>query len=299
MSGDTSSVSRRAVLGSAAVALGLGVAAGAAVATPKAPPVAHVGERRRFRDKVVLITGATSGIGAAAARMFAAEGGRVAFCGRRVVRGRDVERGIREAGGEATYIRADVRREGEVKAFIDATVEKYGGLDVCFNNAGATIEKPLVELSVAEWEDVVNTDLRGNFLALKYEIPHLIARGGGSVVVTSSSNAVDTRARRGAYTAAKRGLVGRPPDGQGGGDRGIRSRSGLGRISLRDRRSDGDRRREDDVRLTAVVGPPSDRGKDRDSGAQSEGTGNEQGFGDRWFRLHRQPLHSPATGRRR
>lgn len=84
----------------------------------------------------------------------------------------------------------------------------YGGLDVCFNNAGMTIEKPLHEYSLAEWDDVVNTDLRGVFLALKYEVPHLIARGGGAVVVTSSSNAIATGPKRTAYSAAKRGLVG-------------------------------------------------------------------------------------------
>lgn len=202
------SFSRRAVLGSAALGIGVGMAAEAALATPRAPTMVQVGERQRFRGKVVLITGATSGIGAAAARMFAAEGGRVAFCGRRVERGKAVEREIREAGGEASYIRADVRVEADVKAFVEAAVDRYGGLDVCFNNAGITIEKPLVELSLAEWDDVVNTDLRGNFLALKYEIPHLIARGGGTIVVTSSSNAIATAPKRGAYTSAKRGLVG-------------------------------------------------------------------------------------------
>jgi NAD(P)-dependent dehydrogenase (short-subunit alcohol dehydrogenase family) len=208
MSKPGASFSRRALVGSAALGIGVGMAAGAALATPKAPPMVQLGERQRFRDKAVLVTGATSGIGAAAAKMFAAEGGRVAFCGRRIERGQAVERGIREAGGEATYIRADMRVEADVKAFVDAAVAKYGGLDVCFNNAGITIEKPLVDLSAAEWDDVVNTDLRGNFLALKYEIPHLIARGGGTVVVTSSSNAVATSPKRSAYTSAKRGVVG-------------------------------------------------------------------------------------------
>jgi NAD(P)-dependent dehydrogenase (short-subunit alcohol dehydrogenase family) len=203
---------RRAILGAAVLSAGVGLAAGAAggaaMTASTAPTLVHVGERRRFQDKVVLITGATSGIGAAAARMFAAEGGKVAFCGRRVERGQAVEREIREAGGNATYIRADVRNEPDMKAFVDAAVSKYGGLDVSFNNAGISIEKRLHELTLAEWDDVINTDLRGNFLALKYEIPPLVARGGGVVVVTSSSNAVATGPKRGAYAAAKRGLVG-------------------------------------------------------------------------------------------
>jgi NAD(P)-dependent dehydrogenase (short-subunit alcohol dehydrogenase family) len=201
-------ISRRAALAAAAAAAGAGLAAGSALAAPKAPALVHIGERRRFVNKVVLITGATSGIGAAAARMFAAEGARVAFCGRRIERGEEVERQIRAAGGDATYIKADVRVEQEVEAFVEAAARRYGGLDVCFNNAGVTLEKPMQEMTLADWDDVVNTDLRGNFLALKYETPHLIARGGGVVVVTASSNAIATEPKRAAYTAAKRGLVG-------------------------------------------------------------------------------------------
>jgi hypothetical protein len=211
MSSEPETRDRRNLL-SAAVAAGAGgVIAGilgaTAAATGKAP-VIQVDDRRRFRDKVILITGATSGIGAAAAKMFAAEGGKVAFCGRRENRGAQVEREIRAAGGEASYIRADVRVESDVQRFVDQAAERYGGLDVCFNNAGITIERPLHEYTSAEWDDVVGTDLRGNFLALKYEIPHLLRRGGGVVVVTASSNAIATTGKRSAYSAAKRGLVG-------------------------------------------------------------------------------------------
>jgi NAD(P)-dependent dehydrogenase (short-subunit alcohol dehydrogenase family) len=211
MSSEPETSDRRHLL-SAAVAAGAGgVIAGilgaTAAATGKAP-VIQVEDRRRFRDKVILITGATSGIGAAAAKMFAAEGGKVAFCGRRENRGAQVEREIRAAGGEASYIRADVRVESDVQRFVDQVAERYRGLDVCFNNAGITIERPLHEYTSAEWDDVVGTDLRGNFLALKYEIPHLLRRGGGVVVVTASSNAIATTGKRSAYSAAKRGLVG-------------------------------------------------------------------------------------------
>jgi NAD(P)-dependent dehydrogenase (short-subunit alcohol dehydrogenase family) len=176
----------------------------------RAPPAPHVvvDGRARFKNKVILITGATSGIGAVAAKMFAAEGGKVAFCGRREDRGAQVESDIRAQGGEAKYIRADVRVEDDVRRFVDSAAELYGGLDICFNNAGITIERPLHEYSAAEWDDVVNTDLRGNFFALKYEVPHLIKQGGGVVVVTASSNAIATSPRRSAYSAAKRGLVG-------------------------------------------------------------------------------------------
>src|SRR5262245_56579001 len=204
---------RRRVLGSTALGatagLAVGLAAGVAVALPpKLPPVPPQPGRRRFDGKVVVITGATSGIGRAAALAFAAEGGKVVFCGRRTALGQEVERDIKAAGGEALYAKADVLVEDEVRAFIDRAVAAYGRLDVAFNNAGITIEKPLHEYTADEWDRVNNTNLRGVFLAMKYEIPHMLKAGGGSIVVTSSSNAIATQAKRSAYTAGKRGLVG-------------------------------------------------------------------------------------------
>ncbi|WP_163507776.1 SDR family NAD(P)-dependent oxidoreductase [Fodinicola acaciae] len=197
---------RGAAIGAAGLAAGFG--AGAAVGVGAAAPPYRPSGRRRFAGKVVLITGATSGIGRAAAIQFAAEGGKVGFCGRRVDRGRAVEAEIRAAGGEATYIRADVRVESGVRSFVDQIAKKYGGLHVAFNNAGVTIEKPVDQLSSAEFDQVVHTNLRGAFLATKYEIPHLVAAGGGVILVTSSSNALSTTENRAAYTASKRGIVG-------------------------------------------------------------------------------------------
>jgi NAD(P)-dependent dehydrogenase (short-subunit alcohol dehydrogenase family) len=214
MSEDTiarSGVKRRHLMGSAALGVvvgavgGLtgGVALGQAAVLPRQKPSG----KRRFENKVVLVTGGTSGIGRAASLMFAAEGGQVTFCGRNVERGKQVENQIKESGGDATFIRADVRNEIEVKALVDRTMESYGHLDVAFNNAGISIEKPLHEYSAAEFDDVINTDLRGVFLSMKYEIPHMLERGG-SILVTSSSNAIATTEKRSAYSAAKRGLVG-------------------------------------------------------------------------------------------
>jgi NAD(P)-dependent dehydrogenase (short-subunit alcohol dehydrogenase family) len=200
--------SRRWIIGSGTLSAAAGLIAGVFIATPpKAAPIPPKPGRRRFEDKVVAITGATSGIGRAAALQFAAEGGKVAFCGRREALGAELERQIRQAGGEATYIKADVLVEDEVKAFIDRTVATYGRLDVAFNNAGITIEKPLHDYTAEEWDRVIHTNLRGTFLALKYEIPHML-KTGGAIVVTASSNAIATTAKRSAYTASKRGLVG-------------------------------------------------------------------------------------------
>jgi NAD(P)-dependent dehydrogenase (short-subunit alcohol dehydrogenase family) len=204
----SSKMGRRSLLGMTATGLaGSLVACTSGSQLPNSSATSHA-PRRRFDSKVVLITGATSGIGRAAALQFASEGGTVSFCGRREKLGQEVENEIRSRGGEATYIRADVRNETEVRTFVDRTVQTYGQLNVAFNNAGITIEKPLHEYSSQEWDDVVNTNLRGVFLALKYEIPYMIASGGGNVVVTSSSNAIATTEKRSAYTASKRGLVG-------------------------------------------------------------------------------------------
>jgi NAD(P)-dependent dehydrogenase (short-subunit alcohol dehydrogenase family) len=202
-----SKIGRRSLLGMTVAGLvGSLVACATNSQAPNSSATANF-SRRRFEGKVVLITGATSGIGRAAALQFASEGGKVSFCGRREKRGQEVENEIRSRGGEASYIRADVRKESDVRTFVEETVQKYGQLNVAFNNAGITIEKPLHEYSSEEWDDVVNTNLRGVFLALKYEIPHMLA-SGGNVVVTSSSNAIATTERRSAYTASKRGLVG-------------------------------------------------------------------------------------------
>jgi NAD(P)-dependent dehydrogenase (short-subunit alcohol dehydrogenase family) len=205
MNQNSSFINRRAMLGFTAAAL---TGAVAACSKATAPSAATAPAKRRFENKVVIITGATSGIGRAAALAFAAEGGKVGFCGRRENLGHEVEQEIRSKGGEAIYIRADVRVEAEVKAFVDQIATRYGRLDVAFNNAGITLEKPLHEYSSQEWDDVVNTNLRGVFLATKYEIPHMLAGGGGNIVVTSSSNAIATTEKRSAYTSSKRGLVG-------------------------------------------------------------------------------------------
>lgn len=210
----TPAPSRRRLLGGIAAASGLvagaaaGLAGGVALGANSNLPRYEPAPRHRFTNKTVLITGGTSGIGAAAARLFAAEGARVAFCGRRVDRGQAVEREIRAAGGEATYFRADVRVENDIRELVEATVRTYGGLNVAFNNAGITIQKKLHEYSADDFDQVLNTNLRGVFLAIKYQVPHLIQAGGGTIVVTSSSNAIATDTAKAAYTASKRGLAG-------------------------------------------------------------------------------------------
>lgn len=203
---------RRAItvaVASAAAGIAAGFAGGVGLmATAPQPAAVSINGARRYDGKVVVITGATSGIGRAAALAFAREGGKVAFCGRRQALGLSLEREIKAEGGNALYIPADIRIEESVKNFIRQAAEAYGGIDIALNNAGITIEKPMHEFTSAEWDDVVNTNLRGVFLAMKFEIPRMLERGGGTILVTSSSVANSASERRSVYTASKAGLIG-------------------------------------------------------------------------------------------
>ena len=140
-----------------------------------------------FAGKVVLITGGTSGIGEAAARAYAAQGATVHFCGRRQELGQQVAQSIVDAGGKASYQPADVRNEAEVKAFVDGCIDRYGKIDVAFNNAGiAPPPAALADTTVDMWDDVMSTNVRGIFLAMKYEIPQMVTQGGGVIINMSS-----------------------------------------------------------------------------------------------------------------
>lgn len=150
-------------------------------------PAIPVNRQGAFADKVVLITGATSGIGKTTAEAFASQGAKVFFCGRREHLGAQVEQGIRAVGGEATYMRVDVRNAREVQAFVDACSSKYGRLDIAFNNAGIDYPPaPTADAQVEEFDDLMNTNARGVFLSMKYEIPHLLKTGQGAIINMAS-----------------------------------------------------------------------------------------------------------------
>jgi NAD(P)-dependent dehydrogenase (short-subunit alcohol dehydrogenase family) len=162
-----------------------------------------------FAGKVAFVTGAGGGIGRATAVAFAQAGAEVAVVDVTRQSVEETARLIEKAGGRALTLVADVRRSEEVKAALDQTVEVFGGLDVAFNNAGVEQKGALLaELSEDEWDRVLDINLRGVFLSMKHEIPHLLRRGGGAIVNTSSGAGIRGFGNGGAYAASKFGVIG-------------------------------------------------------------------------------------------
>ena len=166
---------------------------------------------RRFESKVVLVTGGTSGLGRDAALAFAREGAKVVLTGRRVEAGEEVVSAIQKEAGEALFVRADVSQTSDVEATVQACVKNYGGLDCAFNNAGidGTLMVPMVDYKREVWDQVILTNLTGTFLSMKYEIPEMLKRGGGSIVNMSAMAGLRSGRRTGAaYNASKHGIIG-------------------------------------------------------------------------------------------
>jgi NAD(P)-dependent dehydrogenase (short-subunit alcohol dehydrogenase family) len=164
----------------------------------------------RLSHKVAIVTGASSGIGRAAAQLFAAEGAKVIVAARRIDPLRALVADIERAGGTAIAIAGDVRDDAHHRALVTAAIEHFGGLDIAFDNAGSTGHLgPLADMPEAAWQDTLDTNLTAVFLAARHQVPALVARGGGALTVTSSFVG-NTAGMPGmaAYAAAKAGVVG-------------------------------------------------------------------------------------------
>jgi NAD(P)-dependent dehydrogenase (short-subunit alcohol dehydrogenase family) len=162
-----------------------------------------------FKGKVAFVTGAGSGIGRAAALAFAREGASVVVTDVSERGNQETARMIEEFGGRALAVRCDVTRTEDVKAALDKAVEAFGRLDFAFNNAGS--EQPVkttADLTEQEWNRIVNVNLRGAFLCMKYEIPLMLRSGGGVIVNTSSGAGVKGFKGQAAYASAKHGVIG-------------------------------------------------------------------------------------------
>jgi len=166
---------------------------------------------RRFESKVALVTGGTSGLGRDAAVAFAREGAKVVVTGRRIREGQETVELAKAAGGEATFVQADMSNPGEIEALFSACVKTYGGLDCAFNNAGidGIINTPIVDYKLEIWNQVMAVNLTAMFLCMKYEIAEMLKRGGGSIVNMGALASVKTSTVVGAaYIATKHAIVG-------------------------------------------------------------------------------------------
>jgi NAD(P)-dependent dehydrogenase (short-subunit alcohol dehydrogenase family) len=169
---------------------------------------AAMNELLDFTGQTVLITGGTSGIGLAAAEMFVRQGAAVMLGGREADRGEAAVRHLAALDGDAGYVRTDVRDEAQVANLVAETVDTFGGLDVVVNSAGVINRILLTDLAEADWDEIVDTNLKGVYLVCKHAVPEMVARAGGAVVnVASYLGTFGARPTTPAYNSSKAGVV--------------------------------------------------------------------------------------------
>ena len=167
--------------------------------------------RVRFTGKVVIVTGGNAGIGLAAARAFAHEGARVLIAARRRTEGEAAVVLIERDGGVASFVETDVTQGDSVRDMVAACVERFGGLDVAFNNAGITgeVSAAIPDADEQQFDRVMAVNVKGTWLCMKYELPEMLKRGGGVIVNCGSTAAIRGGAgRAGAYYASKHAIMG-------------------------------------------------------------------------------------------
>ncbi|HXJ04976.1 MAG TPA: SDR family oxidoreductase [Candidatus Acidoferrum sp.] len=165
---------------------------------------------KELQNRVGLVTGGTSGIGRDASILFARAGAKVVVAGRREPEGKETVDLVRAAGGEALFVKTDVSRAADVQALVQKTIEKFGRLDVAFNNAG--IEGnwlPIAQQPEEDWDRTIDINLKGTWLCLKYEIQQMLKQGGGGAIVNMASVAgLMGSAGAATYVASKHGVMG-------------------------------------------------------------------------------------------
>ena len=161
-----------------------------------------------FEGKVALVTGGTSGIGKSTAIAFARTGAKVVLSGRREKEGAQVVAEIKKLGGEAAFVRADVANEADVKAMVKFTVDKFGKIDIAFNNAGVEWKGPLDQATEAEYRRIFDINVWGVLNSMRHEIPAMLKNGGGAIVNTSSVAGHVGLAQVSVYIASKHAVEG-------------------------------------------------------------------------------------------
>jgi len=161
-----------------------------------------------FAGKVILVTGGSSGIGRATAVKFGERGARVVVASRREKEGKETVEMIKKAGGEAMFVQTDVRIASQVENMVQQTVKRYGHLDIAFNNAGVGgIMARLIRMTEETFDELVDTNFKGVWLSMKYEIPVMLEQGGGVIINNASIAGVSTAERLAVYSGSKHAVV--------------------------------------------------------------------------------------------
>ncbi len=164
----------------------------------------------RLANKVAIITGSASGMGKSAAEIFAAEGASVIVTDIAAREGEDTVREIREAGGKAIFVKADMANEAEVRHMVETTIDTLGHIDVLYNNAGImpSDDRSVTETSEETWDRVMDINLKSTFLCSKYAVPHMVKQSKGSIINVASFVAfMGCTVPQDAYTASKGGML--------------------------------------------------------------------------------------------
>jgi 3-oxoacyl-[acyl-carrier protein] reductase len=160
----------------------------------------------KLKDKVAIVTGSTSGIGESIATLFAAEGAKVVVSGRNLERGSQVTQQILDSGGTATFIPMEARKTETIKGLIDNTISEYGKVDILVNNAGTILIKPFLDITLDDWDFLVETDARSYLYAMQQVIPHMIKSGGGVILNVASLASIKPSINYSLYNFVKAGL---------------------------------------------------------------------------------------------
>ena len=158
-------------------------------------------------NKVVIVTGGGSGIGEASCRAFAREDAAVVVANRTLAKAEAVARSITEAGGTALAVQVDVCQSADIQRMIAATMERFGRVDVLFNNAGISPSGRVTDISEDDWDLCLNIDLKSVFLGAKYVIPHMQGQGGGVILNTAGTFGIRAATNKAAYSTAKAGVI--------------------------------------------------------------------------------------------
>lgn len=167
--------------------------------------------KKQFEGQVVIITGGSSGIGAASALQFARQGAKVVIAARRQQKGEEVVRAVETAGSEGLFVQTNVAKRADVESLVEKTLTRFGRLDIAVNNAGigGPVATPVADVEEHSWDEVLNTNLKGVWLCMKYEIPAMLRQKKGAIVnISSIYGSKPSDVGHAPYCASKFGLIG-------------------------------------------------------------------------------------------